>query len=148
MTPKTTAEFIAEARAALAQDIRNGAPTSCSEGVLPEALERLEAAEAWLNLHGGKHTQGKWEVVRVHGAPLGVGVLSGPIAQMVAITLFDGDKKKDMARRGADALLIAAAPDLYGACEYVAREIEANEDFDADELIAKLHAALKKAGKT
>ena len=63
-----------------------------------------------------KFTPGKWEVVRVHGAPLGVGVYSGPIAQMVANTMFDGDKEKDMARRGADARLIAAAPDLLEAC--------------------------------
>lgn len=72
----------------------------------------------------GKHTEGPWEIVNVHGVPLGVGTRQNSggachVFRMLGNTLEKGDGETDLDVLKANAALIAAAPDMLDALERV-----------------------------
>ena len=112
-----------------------------SDAPKPEPCPDFKAKPIDLTQFEG-HTPGEWVVVDVSGVPLGVGVTKGIANIMVCNTLFEGDRDKDLPRRGADATLIAAAPEMKD--EIIALRGEVHQLTKAlDEPKAHLWAELK-----
>lgn len=73
----------------------------------------------------GKFTPGPWEIVRVHGVPIGVGKRRNSAGiftdcfTAIGNTLSKNDRDADLPVIEANARLIAAAPDLLEACQAI-----------------------------
>ena len=87
------------------------------------------------------HTPGPWAVVE--GDSPGIKEISGPSFTILAVMWASDLNEDDFRKRYADLSLIAAAPDMFEALEYLVTRLENLED----ERIA-LDAIAKARGET
>ena len=87
------------------------------------------------------HTPGPWAVVE--GDSPGIKEISGPSFTILAVMWASDLNEDDFRKRYADLSLIASAPDMFEAMEYLATRLENLED----ERIA-LDAIAKARGET
>lgn len=94
-----------------------------------------------------KHTPGPWSIQSESGYCWDVGIESKYVAEIQ--TGSDGESELDPAERAenhSNAMLIAAAPDLLAALEFVVKNVAADlTHYEADKVIDIARAAIAKA---
>jgi hypothetical protein len=99
-----------------------------------------------------RHTPGEWEVVIVHGVPIGVGVRTNaagrqvPVFAMIGNTMDASDGPKDMDVLRANSALIAEAPAMLETIQYLLNEIIVQiPGRSANPLIKRAEASIARA---